>query len=108
MQPNSAREMSASVVDAADAVAAAPVGMLWRGTVDLLKAIYKMKLTIGVDNEREKIETFEVFRNRRQGRNAVFVLSVFPCPIKTVGFKRPHWSMHRGHFCRRMTQDSGR
>lgn len=39
MQPNSAREMSASVVDAADAVAAAPVGMLWRGTVDLLRGV---------------------------------------------------------------------
>ena len=46
MQPNSAVEMSASFVDAADAVAAAAAaaavavaGMLWRGTIDLLTAI---------------------------------------------------------------------
>ena len=40
MQLYSAWKMSASVVDAADAVAAAPVaGMLWRRRIDFLKAV---------------------------------------------------------------------
>ena len=67
MQVKSAWEGSALVVDAVDAAAAAPVaGMLWRGRIDLPKAISE-KLTIGIDNERKKIKSRDVFREQKTG-----------------------------------------
>ena len=53
MQPNSAWEMSASVVDAAVAVAPAPVAdMFWRGTIDPLKASNEIDRLMLTMNER--------------------------------------------------------
>ena len=82
--------MSASVVDAADAVAAAPVAdMFCRGTIDPLKASSETDKLMLTMNER-RLKPAMCLEIEIRSEMQYLYCPVLLCPIPPVGFKEPH------------------